>query len=275
MYGYFLAANEVSLQEAEFWYKTNIAPNTDGDLEVQNSRFVKDKYGRCMTPMPQSPSRTEKTGPSRMAFEGLRPAPLRLLVRKGVGVSRTTDNAMTDSHTPSQGSDGSRSNPVRLSRRTAIRASTRNRDTATERRDSKINTRFPVITSYHTLILQPTPQPPTHLRRFSFEEESGAFTPILAGREITTELPTTKSSQAVGPTPCQPRKSTSPPVTEAQQHRRASTINSRQPPLSLAEELRAVGETTPEYEVEKVAQRRIPTTFEEMLGERRIPTALL
>jgi hypothetical protein len=213
-----------------------------------------------------------------MAFEGLRPAPLRLLVRNVNGVSRITDNTMTDSHAPAQGTGSSRSNPVRLSRRTAVRTSTTNRDTTTERRDSKISTQFPVTTSYHTSIAQPIPQPIpqllTHLRRSSFEEESGAFIPIHAGRDITTELPTSENSRADGSTPGQPRESTSPPVTEAQQHGRASSSNSTQPPLSLAEELRAVGDTTPEHEVEEVAPSRVPTTFEEILGKRRIPTAL-
>jgi hypothetical protein len=327
MHSYYLPADEVSLQEAELWYTTSRTCNTDRDLEVQNSRFVMDRYGRRMTPMSQSPSRTDKPGPSRMVFEGLRPAPLRLVVRGGGSSDRDTINPMTDPHPPTQDADGLRSNPIRLSRRAAVRASTRNSNSTTaERCDSKLSTRFPVNPSFHTSIAQPTPQPLSCLRRFSFEEDPVAFSCILAGRGDTTGSSTATVSGYVTP---RPQNFPTPPIYLApsriqkrQPPRRPSPVFSSRPPQSLAEELQAVGERTPSTstsrsqnfpssptlerqqprrpspvfssrpqpclaelqsvggktptrENEQVVQRRIPTTFEEILGERNIPTALL
>jgi hypothetical protein len=298
MHGYYLPADEVSLQEAELWYTTSRTRNTDRDLQVQNSQFVMDRYGRRMTPMSQSPSWADNPGPSRMVFEGLRPAPLRLVVRAGCSSNRDTFNTMTDPQPPAQDGDGPMSNPVRLSRRSAVRASIRNRNTTTaERHDSKLSTHtgFPVTTSFHTSIAQPTPQPSTCLRRFSFEEDPVAFSSILAGGGETMGSSTATVSEYVTPmpTPIQnfptpltirkqrlrrpsPEFSSQPPLTiQKQRPRRPSPDFSSRPPPSLAEELQAVGERTPEHGDEEVVQRRIPTTFEEILGERKIPTALL
>jgi hypothetical protein len=274
MHGYYLPADGVSFQEANLWYTTSRTRNTDRDLEVQNSQFVMDRYGRRMTSMSQSPS-PEKTRPSRVVIQGL--APLRLVVRGGASSDRA-NNTMADPHTPTQDGDGLRSNSVRLSRRTAIRTSTRNRNTTTaERRDSKLHTRFPVTTSFHT-IAQPTPQSSNRPRRFSFEEDPVALSFVLAGRVETTGPSTALVSEhhtsIPTPTP-RPHVSSTTPTLETQHRRQASPDFSSRPRPSLAEELQAVGEKTPEREDEEVVQRRTPTTFEEILGERKIPTALL
>jgi hypothetical protein len=280
MHSCYLPVEEVPRQEASLWYTMSRTRNTDRDLEVRNGQFVKDKYGRRMTatPMSQLPSRTVENIPSRMTFEGLRPAALRLVVRGGVGSQRATDNTMADSQNTVQGYDGLRSNFVRLSRRTAIRASTRNRDTATtERRDSKMSMYFPVTTSYYTTIAQPTPQA-IRLRRSSFEEDSESFTFILAGRETITVLLITRCPEEPAPMPPsspESRKCPSPPVSTKHRSRQASASTPSQSPRNFAEELRAVGEQAPEGKVAGVVQRRIPTTFEEILGESKIPTALV
>jgi hypothetical protein len=282
MHSYYLPADEVSLQEADLWYTMSRTRSTHRDSEVRNSLFVKDKYGwrTIPTSMSQSPSRTVDYQPSRMVFGGLRPRPLRLVVRSGVGSERATDNTMADPQFSTHGYDDLRSNPVRLSRRTAIRASTRstrNTNTTAERRDSKMSTHFLVTTSYHTSIAQPTPQP-IRLRRFSFKEDPETFTSILAGRETTTVLLTTLPPEQVAPLlPSSPesRKCLSPLVSTKHRPRQASASTPSQPPQNLAEELRAIGEQAPEGEVAEMTQCRIQTTFEEILGERKISTALL
>ena len=247
-------------------------------MEVKNSQFVTDKYGRRMTPMSQSPL-PEKTRPSHMVFEGLMLASLRLVVRSGGSSDSATFNTMTDRNTSTEHSDGPRSNPVRLSRRTAIRASTRNRNTMTaERRDSKLSISFPVTTSFHTSIAQPTPQSSTRLCRFSFEKDLVALSSVLAGRVETTGPSTALVSEHDAPIPTPtPRlqNSSTPPTLKTKRHGRASPDFLSQPPPSLAEESQAVGEKTPEHGDEEVVQRRIPTIFEKILGERKIPTALL
>jgi hypothetical protein len=199
-------------------------------------------------------------------------------VRGGGLSNRDTFNTMTDPHPHTQGGDGLRSNPTRLSRRSAVRASTRNRNTTTaERHDSKLSThtRFPVTTSFHTSILQPTSQPLSCLRRFSFEEDPIAFSTILAGRGETTGSSIAAVSEYVTPMPTPVQNFPTLSICQEQRPRRRSPVFSSRPPWSLAEELQAVGERTPEHGVEEVVQRRIPRTFEEILGKRKIPTALL
>ncbi|KAF1830507.1 hypothetical protein BDW02DRAFT_99357 [Decorospora gaudefroyi] len=225
----------------------------------------------------------DRAGPSRMGVEELRPAPLRIASAKRDVVSKDTENTMTDPPISAQqptGGPSSRNNPVRLSRRTAVRRpSARNVDTTTERRDSQISTRFPVTTTFHLLAIQSTARSPPTSRRFSFDQEQGqhpkGMSDVLAGRKDTTCTSTIPDPKDAVRMPRDLRGPVSSSMLEGPHDARTFINFSLPRPPSQAQQVEESDEGEMELQEVEVKQRHVPTTFEAILGKRGVPTALL
>ncbi|KAI4619818.1 hypothetical protein J4E83_005675 [Alternaria metachromatica] len=155
---------------------------------------------------------------------------------------------------------GPRSNPVRLSRKAAVkRNSTKEKRSATERHDSPMQSiHVRAKTSSMVPAIRIIGSTPPILRRFSFDETFSEVAFSLSKLSNSPDFEDVPLSPVAGPEP----------------------VNSSQPQLSVQEQRshRAATEEREEMmgkqEVER-QQRHVPTTFDQILGEKKVPTALL
>ncbi|KAI4668865.1 uncharacterized protein J4E78_002693 [Alternaria triticimaculans] len=155
---------------------------------------------------------------------------------------------------------GPRSNPVRLSRKAAVkRNSTKERKAETERHDSTMqSTHVRAKTSSMVPAIRITASTPPILRRFSFDETPSELSFSLAKLSNSPDFEDIPLSPVAGPEPVNSSQRQLP-AQEQRSHR-------------VAKEERE--EKVGSQEVER-QQRRVATTFDQILGEKRIPTALL
>ncbi|KAI4626238.1 uncharacterized protein J4E87_004738 [Alternaria ethzedia] len=155
---------------------------------------------------------------------------------------------------------GPRSNPVRLSRKAAVkRSSTKERKAETERHDSKMqSTHVRAKTSSNVPVIRITGSTPPFLRRFSFDETPNELSFNLARLSNSPDFEDVPLSPVAG---SEPVKSPQPQLPVQEQRSNGGTGD------KLEERMR-------NQEVER-EQRHVPTTFDQILGEKRIPTALL
>ncbi|KAI4700656.1 hypothetical protein J4E81_003617 [Alternaria sp. BMP 2799] len=172
---------------------------------------------------------------------------------------------------------GPRSNPVRLSRKAAVkRNSTKEKRSATERHDSTMqSTHVRAKTSSNVPAIRITASTPPILRRFSFDETPNELSFNLARLSNSPDFEDVPLSPVAGP---ELGHHTSPSL-ETNQHVREPTDSSQ--PQIPAQTYRSHGGTEEEreesmenQEVER-EQRHVPTTFDQILGGKRVPTALL
>ncbi|KAI4698206.1 uncharacterized protein J4E84_001342 [Alternaria hordeiaustralica] len=172
---------------------------------------------------------------------------------------------------------GPRSNPVRLSRKAAVkRNSTKERRTETERHDSTMqSTHVRAKTSSNVPVIRITASTPPILRRFSFDETPGELLFNIGKLSDSPDF----EDVPLSPVACPEMGHHTSPSLGTDQHVREPTDPSQQQiPVQTYSSHEATGEEREEsMENQKVGreQRRVPTTFDQILGEKRIPTALL
>ena len=237
-------------------------------------------------------SHTPKRESSRICFGELTPTPLRLTKMHGAATNKTTHDTMADLNPLTNDVGGSRDDPVRLSCTTTVtRMSTR------EKRDRRrSNTRSLAENSLQNTITQPTKDVLLVPRRFSFDEDSElAFS--TANQQEMVGLPHIRMRfpirTSIHTPTIQPYKG-SPPIPRSHSSSLLSSkeqqeilwsssdthyhgfvsidLSSPQLPRDVAGKKAISQNVTQDVGVK---QRRIPTTFDEILGKRKVPTALL
>jgi hypothetical protein len=269
-------ALRVEIGDQQFVYPKR--QELDRSVEVQSGQTVKGAYERRIT-RSQSDLHGQHNESSQMYHEWLRPAsPRHLADQEGCNIDRSADNTMEIPLTPVEDLDstpGSRNDPVRLSRRAAMkRNSTKDRKTKTERHDNTVqSTCAPEKASARTPAIRPTAEtPPSNLRRFSFE---------LTARDDAIKTFDTLDFEHVPITPAAIAELECHPALALEYHRhvRASVELSRPQLFAQAQQIhRETGEErdqTAELRDLDRERRRVLTTFDKILGERKIPTALL
>ncbi|KAF1947709.1 hypothetical protein EJ02DRAFT_2749 [Clathrospora elynae] len=261
---------ETCPSEAEYSYRSSMK-HKKHNMDVRNNRFFCDEYGRRMTPLGTSARRSmpELDMPTNFPKEHQQPIEER---REG------TNRAMEDFHAPNLADRhvSEHSNKaVCLIRRSAVKqTSTRVASASGKRNDSKVFSRVPsTIIASHTLsIAQSSP----FSRRFSFDQDSGIGLSEPAGssdaRNTTTgPFPDDEFSVAAE---FEDVSLGAVLVGQVQQRYAKIHFNFSDPGLPRQADI-VQQEFREEMEPEKLQRRYVPTTFEEMLGEMRVPTAML
>jgi len=238
--------------------------SSDRDIEVRYDRFVNDNGYEQRIPRLPSSLGSQQKGSSHTEVEKHRSAPARLEgTYEGFSIERTPYIIMDAPLDDGQDHDsilGPSSNPVRLSRKAAVkRNSTKERRTEAERHDSTMqSTHVRAKTSSNVPAIRIIGSTPPILRRFSFDETPNERSFNLTELSSSPDFEDIPLSPVAGP---EPVNSSQPqlPVQEQRSHRAARE-----------EREQKVGS----QEVER-QQRRVATTFDQILGEKRIPTALL
>jgi len=250
-------------------------------MEVRYDRFVNDNgYEQRITHLPSS-SGSQQKGSSHTEAEKHRSAPARLeRTHEGFGIERTPYiimDAPLDNAKDHDSVLGPRSNPVRLSRKAAVkRNSTKEKKSATERHDSTMqSTHVRAKTSSMVPAIRITASTPPILRRFSFDETPSELSFSLSKLSNSPDF----EDIPLSPVACPEMGHHTSPSLETDQHVREPTDSSQ--PQILAQAYRSHGATGEEREERmgnrevESEQRRVPTTFDQILGEKRVPTALL
>jgi hypothetical protein len=248
-----------SYLEFKAWY--TYRRNSD-DLDFYNSEFVRDnRYGRRMVYRSQSAS--------NMPWIVRQ---IRRLIQHGNDSDESTDTGMTREQTRNNNTDASanrRSNPVLLGRGRAVRqASRRDAGTRFERHDSAVS----VQTQLRNAQLSANVQ-----HNKSFDENIATFGPSPAVSRPPTPVRNSSCSSEQQPAVVPPytRRFSFEPIDRTSLNgQEAGTshehINSSNPRLPVRNQRTQGGQMN-----DTTNKRKIPTTFEEILGERGIPTALL
>ena len=252
--------------------------NGDRDIEVRYDRFVNDNgYEQRVTRLPSSSG-----GSSHTEAEKHRSAPARLeKTYEGFSIERTPYISMNDAPLETvENHDsilGPRSDPVRLSRKAAVkRNSTKERRSATERHDSTMqSTHVRAKTSSKVPAIRITASTPPILRRFSFDETPSELAFSFSKLSDSPEFEDVPLSPVADSELGHHRSL----LLGTDQHVREPTYSSQ--PQIPAQAYRSHGGTEEEREESmetqemRREQRRVPTTFDQILGEKRVPTALL
>ncbi|KAI1519491.1 hypothetical protein KJE20_11237 [Pyrenophora tritici-repentis] len=325
------------MSEVEAWHARTRTQATDRDMEIRDACFVKDQYGRRIARIVQPDVLVKEAQSSRTRFGGLQPAPLQLVRKYGGDIHDTTPDTvvhshtsanefsctrfndpelaslqltenygsgtitsthtMTDSHPTASDVVGSRSDPVRLSRKTAVkRISTRGNNTMTEKRSTRMSSKCSLARdSSKNTTTRPIKELPLVSRRFSFDEDSElAFSTV--DRRETLGLPNTRGRfpirTSIHTSTVQPYKESAsiarlltlplPPGKEPHDISLSSLdshyhefVNIDLCSWELSQDVaKKAGLQTMVQDVE-VKRKRIPRTFDEILGEQKLPTALL
>jgi len=259
-----MASRETPVQKSVTPFEDFLRWNSDRNIEVRYDRFVNDNgYEQRITCLPSSAGVQQKWS-SHTEVEKHRSAPAWLEgTYEGFSIERTTDTVMDAPLDNAKDHDsvlGPRSNPVRLSRKAAVkRNSTKERKAETERHDSTMqSTHVRAKTSSMVPAIRITASTPPILRRFSFDETPSELSFSLAKLSNSPDFEDIPLSPVAGPEPVNSSQRQLP-AQEQRSHR-------------VAKEERE--EKVGSQEVER-QQRRVATTFDQILGEKRIPTALL
>ncbi|CAN9291278.1 unnamed protein product [Alternaria alternata] len=247
------------------------------DVKTQSGQTVKGAYERRVT-RSQSDWYEQRNVYSQMYHEWLRPGfPRSLDHYETCSVDNPGNDSMETPLSPVGKHDAtpsSRSNPIRLSRSTAVKHnSTKDRKTEVEKHDSTAhNSRASEIAAAHApTAWSPVDARPSNVRRrFSFE---------LADPSDATGLSDTPDFEHIPITPAATDLRRQPAlVLEANRRERAS-FDLSQPRIVVQKEQNhpATKEERDHEELKDLdrVRRRVLTTFDEILGERKIPTALL
>ena len=277
-----MASGEILLQKNVMPFEDFLRWNSDRDIEVRYDRFVNDYgYEQRITRLPSS-SGSQQKGSSHTEAEKHRSAPARLeRTHEGFSIERTTDTSMNDAPLDNAKDHdsvlGPRSNPVRLSRKAAVkRNSTKERRTGTERHDSTMqSTHVRAKTAVKVPAIRIIGSTPPILRRFSFDETPGELLFNIGKLSDSPDF----EDVPLSPVACPEMGHHTSPSLGTDQHVREPTDSSQ--PQILAQAYRSHGATGEEREERmgnrevESEQRRVPTTFDQILGEKRVPTALL
>ena len=276
-----MASRETKVQKNVMPFEDFLRWNSDRDMEVRYDRFVNDnRYEQRVTRLPSSAGVQQKWS-SHTEAEKHRSAPARLeRTHEGFSIERTTDTSMDaplDSVEDHDSVLGPRNNLVRLSRKATVkRNSTKERRTETERHDSTMQSaHVRAKTSSKVPAIRIIGSTPPILRRFSFDQTPSELSFNLSKLSDSPDFEDIPLSPVDGP---ELERHTSPSL-ETDQHVREPTDSSQ--PQIPAQTYRSCGATGEERE-ERVrsqelerGQRHIPTTFDQILGEKKVPTALL
>lgn len=180
-----MALRATPFQRAEERFDDSKRRKSERNMEMRNSRFVNDKFGQHI-PRSQSDSYGQRKESSPANLEGLPLVPRLVGKHEGCSIDRPADTTMKIPLTTIEDHDctsGLRSDPVRLSRRAAVkRNSMKERETRTERHDSTMqSTHAPVTNSFDNSVMQPTTEVLPPLRRFSFDQSPHKLSFDLAG----------------------------------------------------------------------------------------------
>ncbi|KAI4656059.1 hypothetical protein J4E93_000775 [Alternaria ventricosa] len=260
-----MASRVTPIQKSVMPFEDFLRWKNHGDIEVRYDRFVNDNgYEQRITRLPSSLGSQQK-GSSHTEAAKHQSAPARLEgTYEGFSIERTTKAIMNDEPLDSvENHDfvlGPRSNLVRLSRKAAVkRNSTKQRRIETERHDSTMqSTHVRAKTSSNVPAIRIIGSTPPMLRRFSFDETPSELSFSLSKLSNSPDFEDVPLSPVAGP---ELVKSPQPqlPAQEQQNHRAAREERE---------------ENMGNQEVEQ-QQRHVPTTFDQILGEKKIPTALL
>ncbi|KAH8642895.1 hypothetical protein IG631_00358 [Alternaria alternata] len=250
---------------------------TDRSVKTQSGQTVKGAYERRVT-RSQSDWYEQRNVYSQMYHEWLRPGfPRSLDHYETCSIDNPGNNSMETPLSPVGKNDttsSSRSNPVRLSRSTAVKHnSTKDRKIEIEKHDSTVHrSRASEIAAAHaSAAWSPVDARPSNVRRrFSFE---------LADPSDATGLSDTPDFEDIPISPAATDLKRQPAlVSEANRLERAS-FNVSQPRIVVQKEQShpAAKEERDQEELKDLdrVRRRVLTTFDEILGERKVPTALL
>ena len=250
---------------------------TDRSVKVQSGQTVKGAYERRVT-RSQSDWYEQRNVYSQMYHEWLRPGfPRSLDHYETCSIDNPGNNSMEtplSSVGKHDATSSSRSNPVRLSRSAAVKHnSTQDRKTEIEKHDSTANnSRAPGIAAAHApAVRSPVDARPSNVRRrFSFE---------LADPSDATGLSDPPDFEYVPITPAATDLKRQPALVSEANHQVRASINLSRPQIPIWEEQGrpATKEERDQEELKDLdrMRRRVLTTFDEILGERKIPTALL
>ena len=250
---------------------------TDRSVKVQSGQTVKGAYERRVT-RSQSDWYEQRNVYSQMYHEWLRPGfPRSLDHHETCSIDNPGNNSM-DTPLSSVGkhdaTSSSRSNPIRLSRSTAVKHnSTKDRKTEIGKHDSTVHrSRASEIAAAHaTAAWSPVDARPSNVRRrFSFE---------LADPSDATGLSDTPDFEDIPISPAATDLKRQPALVSEANHQVRASINLSLPQIPIWEEQGrpATKEERDHEELKDLdrVRRRVLTTFDEILGERKIPTALL
>ncbi|KAI4943520.1 hypothetical protein J4E91_009430 [Alternaria rosae] len=258
-----MASRETPLQRNVSPVADFLRGNSDRDIEVRYDRFVNDNgYEQRIANLPSS-SGSQQKGSSHMEAEKHRSAPARLeKTHEGFSIDKTTDTSMDATIDSIENHDsvlGPHNNPVRVSRKAAVkRNSTKEKKKEAERHDGTVqSTHVRAKTSSNAPVIRITASTPPVLRRFSFDKTPNELSFNLA------KLSNSPDFEDVPLTPVAGRElgHSATSVLDTHHHIRESTSEEREKPLKL-------------WDMKK-EQRRVPTTFNQILGEKKTPTALL
>ena len=250
---------------------------TDRSVKVQSGQTVKGAYERRVT-RSQSDWYEQRNVYSQMYHEWLRPGfPRSLDHYETCSIDNPGNDSMDTPLSPvgkHDATSSSRSNPIRLSRSTAVKHnSTKDRKTEIEKHDSIVHrSRASEIAAAHaSAAWSPVDARPSNVRRrFSFELDDPSDATGLSDRPEFEDVPITPAAIDLKRQPAL--------VSESNHQVRASMKLSR-PQISTWEEQGhpATKEERDQEELKELdrVRRRVLTTFDEILGERKIPTALL
>ena len=250
---------------------------TDRSVKTQSGQTVKGAYERRVT-RSQSDWYEQRNVYSQMYHEWLRPGfPRSLDHYETCSIDNPGNDSMDTPLSPvgkHDATSSSRSNPIRLSRSTAVKHnSTKDRKTEIEKHDSIVHrSRASEIAAAHaSAAWSPVDARPSNVRRrFSFELDDPSDATGLSDRPEFEDVPITPAAIDLKRQPAL--------VSESNHQVRASMKLSR-PQISTWEEQGhpATKEERDQEELKELdrVRRRVLTTFDEILGERKIPTALL
>ncbi|KAI4664636.1 uncharacterized protein J4E79_002934 [Alternaria viburni] len=250
-----MASREIPLQKSVMPFEDFLRWNSDRNIEV--------RYEQRITCLPSSAGVQQKWS-SHTEAEKHRSAPARLEgTYEGFSIERTTDTVMDAPLDNAKDHDavlGPRSNPVRLSRKAAVkRSSTKEKRSATERRDSTMqNTHVRAKTSSKVPAIRIIGSTPPILRRFSFDETPSELSFNIGKLSDSPDFEDVPLSPVAGPEP----------VNSSQ--RQLPALEQRSHRVAKEEREEKVGSQKLERQ-----QGRVATTFDQILGEKRIPTALM
>jgi hypothetical protein len=245
---------------------------TDRSVKTQSGQTVKGAYERRVT-RSQSDWYEQRDVYSQMYHEWLRPGfPRSLDHYETCSIDNPGNNSMETPLSPVGEHDttsSSRINPIRLSRSTAVK----HNKTGIEKHDSTAhNSRASEIAAAHAPAAQsPVDSRPSNVRRrFSFE---------LADPSDATGLSDPPDFEYVPITPAATDLKRQPALVSEANHQVRASINLSRPQIPIWEEQGrpATKEERDQEELKDLdrMRRRVLTTFDEILGERKIPTALL
>jgi hypothetical protein len=276
-----MASRETPLRKNEGQSNDTGMLNSYRGLEEMKGRFVNDdEYERRITRSPSN-SGGQRKGSSRTELGGS-PYPSTQLggTHEDNNIDTPPDSIMRvplDGNKDHDSGLGLRNDPVRLSRKAAVkRNGTKERKTRTEGQDSTVQgTQVCAKTLLKTPAIRSTTEIPSISRRFSFDQSPDKLSFNLAELSDTLNFEHVHLTPVAGPK----RRHIAQPTLDTHQQAQGS-VESHQPRLSCQAQ-RSYRATGGEYKRDADAhrmtseRRRVPTTFDEILGERKKPTALL